>query len=112
MTLPECQQPPVKACSEEAPDGRLCEDVGACGGRIFFFLGSLDARWQEAWQSHETRVASAVAREPAAASSLFTIGLSGNGVLFLRCADVGPMLAVVARSERAPSVPTCVHLPK
>ena len=38
MYLLECQPPPAIAHSKEAI-GRLCEEVGACGDRIFFASG-------------------------------------------------------------------------
>ena len=54
--LPECQQPPVKACSKDAPDPQPMRG-GRCMWRPHLFcLGSrLDARWQEAWHRHDNK---------------------------------------------------------
>ena len=76
--LPECQQLPVKACSKDAPD-RAPMRVHVAATSIF--LGSrLDARWQEVLGLvTRTRVASAVAREPA--DRIFDFYDHGGGVL-------------------------------
>ena len=105
MNLPGCQQPPVKACSKNRSIGRLCEEVGACGGRIFFASG---VAWTHAGRRFglvtRTIVASAVAREPAA-NIFFSRSVTRQWRAFftvvVQWLQYWTKLPVVARSERA-----------
>ena len=54
--LPECQQPPVKACSKDAPDPQPMRGYRYMWRPHLFCLRSrLDARWQEAWHRHDNK---------------------------------------------------------
>ena len=108
MNLLECQQPPVKACSKDAPDPQLMRGY-RCMWRPHLCLGSrLDARWQEAWHCHDNK---SCERCSSRASSPHLFSRSdefGSGVLFsvvgqwLRLQrSQWPVLPAVARSERA-----------
>ena len=84
--LPECQQPPVKACSKEAPE-RPPMRGGRCVWRPhLFFLGSrLDARWQEVWPRHENE--SRVWLESQPPEFFFSRSDEAAAADFLRCRE-------------------------
>ena len=54
--LPECQQPPVKVRSKEAPDRPPMREGRAWRQHLIFIESRLDARWQqEVWPRHENK---------------------------------------------------------
>ena len=98
------------------PIRSLCEEVGACGGHIFFASG---VAWTHAGRRFflvtRTRVSNAVAREPAARIFFHDRMIRQWRALFLRCRAMATAVAVARAAscgtQRASPVnarmPTC-----
>ena len=108
MNLPECQQPPVKACSTDAPD-RPPMRGGRCLWLPHMFSSSrLDARWQEVLGLvTRTRVASAMAREPAARIFIFPSDASRD---FCRAVATAVAVACAASCGTQRASPVNAHI--
>ena len=101
MYLPECQQPPAKARSKEAP-GRSPMQGGRCMWRPHLF--SSGVAWTHAGRRFflvtRTRVSNAVAREPAARIFFSRSDDMAVACFFLRC-------RAVATAVRWPCAASC-----
>ena len=92
--LPECQQPPVKACSKDAPDPQPMRG-GRCMWRPHLFrLGCrLDARWQEAWHRHDYKSCKRCSSRASSPHLLSRMTRQWRD-FFLRCRAVATAVAV------------------